>query len=101
MTTHISYKCAKALKEFLGDSAPVPLDHEAMHFDHGNGGWPYQLHDLLSKPFCKVMAKKAEGYTGVSSFYADWEMSNRLSYLYFTAGLPAVEKELMALMEAR
>lgn len=123
MTTHISYKVSRALKELLGDSAPEPMGKEwYWWYENGVKSGPnkgkkvrgpksykyvegdddgelyvclpaYQLHDLLSKPFCEAMAKKAKD--GV--FTAE-EQSRLLWAFYYDGGLPAVEAELMLMM---
>lgn len=113
MTTHISYECAKKLKEFMGESAPEPMKSEMGQIwiydsecpDDGMlqgvsmsaGDYPaYCLHDLLSKPFCEAMANK-EKY----GFIRGQEMAGIISSAYYSAGIPAVEAELMKMMEAK
>lgn len=109
MTTHISYKTAKALKEFLADSAPEPMDRKYFLIGAGSANPKpmkvfepeksltpaYQLHDLLSKPFCEAMANKLKG-VWTSLWVAD-----KIAGVYFDSGLPAVEAELIRLMEAK
>ena len=110
--THISYKCAKALKEFLGESAPEPMGDnplayygkDLMHYVPAEkdtemhrqifNGFAYQLHDLLSKPFCEAFSDKTEDM-GV------WEVSESINHFYFNGGLPAVEAELFKMMEGK
>lgn len=117
--THISYKVSKMLKEFLGESAPEPTDtaywvtHQYtrdIFMAHKNDGAQvdyiapaYQLHDLLSKPFCEAMAK-----TKCMTLFADgscpWSWGSyydRLSMENKDGGLPAVEKALCEMMEAK
>src|SRR3990167_7107423 len=72
--THVNYAPAKALKEVLGNTQPIPL--EGVFEQYGKTGkiregfdwmgegskahtrhYAYQLHDLLSRPFCEAMAK--------------------------------------------
>lgn len=113
INTHISYKTAKALKEFLGDKAPEPMDTTLAYCDGcmelivsnipvcphcaSFGGYPaYQLHDLLSKPFCEAMSLKIYG-KNIWDLKVFRELSNR----YFSGGLPAVEKELLKMMEGK
>ena len=115
--THISYKTAKALKEFLGESAPKPIKDYlgAIHLydpecesdgilqgvSVGDDDYPaYQLHDLLSKPFCEAMAKNLKKPLGM---YCETDgagnISKNLHFMYYWHnGLPAVEKELMRMM---
>lgn len=112
--THITYKTAKMLKEFLGESAPEPMNGKCYGHDgkifHTLAGYPhtlfptYQLHDLLSKPFCEAMIKAGKEKQGISEdmatdVLADW--STEIGYAYFNGGLPAVEKALMEMMEAK
>lgn len=103
---NISYKTAKALKEFLGESAPEPMDkYWYYEGESGNiymtrselvvGKTPaYQLHDLLSKTFCEAFSDMTEDM-GV------WEVSESLNMEYFNGGLPAVEKALTEMMEGK
>lgn len=65
MTTHITYETAERLKEFLGKDAPEPMElmwwdeFENISFFQEIEKYPaYQLHDLLSKPFCEAMANR-------------------------------------------
>ena len=117
--THISYKFAKALKEFLGVSAPEPMAKEYYYYapiakdyvTYSPAEGPeddepaaYQLHDLLSKPFCEAFVKVGKVKFGfdedeVTDFIADW--STEIGYAYWNGGLPAVETELMKMMEAK
>ena len=121
--THISYKTAKALKEFLGESAPKPIKDYlgAIHLydpecesdgilqgvSVGDDDYPaYQLHDLLSKPFCEAMAKKMGTEHWVKVHNAPLIMDGRgcfeyLSVAYYSGNMPAVEAELMRMMEAK
>ncbi len=107
--THTSYEVSKRLKEFLGESAPEPMDkgldsrswyspnHACPCRYQEPGGFPiYQLHDLLSRPFCEVMSLKIYGTN-----MWDLKVFRQLSNLYFSGGLPAVEAELMKMMEAK
>lgn len=120
--THISYKTAKRLKEFLGESVPEPMlnDWYIIRRDSShpfvstpatedethliNGPAAYSLHDLLSKPFCEAMAlarrtpQASEVYTRIV-----WgpQISKVLSEVYYHSGLPAVEKELMKMMDGK
>jgi len=108
--THTSYKVSKRLKEFLGESAPEPISQE--HWCGGCGqiqpfgacdgvsdsAPAYQLHDLLSKPFCFAMADKMEGENSeMINPYRD--IHGVLSESYFVGGLPAVESALMEMMK--
>lgn len=102
MTTHISYECAKKLKDFLGDSAPEPIkgerygierSHPYISFDVVLHKIPaYQLHDLLSPAFCEAMVLKLKSdYPG---YNVPMELQGELSIEYWGGGLPAVEKSL-------
>lgn len=119
--THTSYKVSKALKEFLGKDAPAPmnkylfwekvkgerrpmlvnLEDRDYHDDRDVVFYPaYQLHDLLSKPFCKAMAKNLKKPLGM---YCETDgasnISKNLHFVYYWHnGLPAVEAELMRMM---
>lgn len=116
MKTHISYETAKMLKEFMGESAPEPTDtaywvtHQYtrdIFMAYKNDGAQvdyiapaYQLHDLLSKPFCFAMADKMEGENSeMINPYRD--VHEVLSESYFVGGLPAVEKALVEMMEVK
>lgn len=79
MTTHISYKCAKKLKNFLGSNAPEPMDgyyiKENMWYQpyrtltKDQTTFPaYQLHDLLSKTFAEAfhLAAWRHGIKGIA-----------------------------------
>lgn len=109
--THITHKTAKMLKEFLGKDAPEPMEKawwiiyhgkpEIFYGDYGvhHDQFPaYQLHDLLSKPFCEAMAKAG---TNVNGEYGERRISRHLSEIYFDGGLPAVEKALIQMMEEK
>lgn len=124
MTTHLSYKVSKKLKEFLGESAPEPMDGKAwnkgrfMDNSHGpeyigpnvgNGenlsfyslAPAYQLHDVLSKPFCKAFIKERFA-RGLNYEAAAWELTGYLERMineYYKGGLPAVEKALEEMMK--
>lgn len=125
MTTHISYKTAKMLKEeFLGESAPEPMNGEYTYSLYDTPPfvyeiaveehWPelgeeikkypaYQLHDLLSKPFCEAMAKKhphARYFDGKCEDLP-WEICLCLNEANFNGGMPAVEKALVEMMEGK
>ena len=105
--THLSYEVSKKLKEFLGEDTPEPI--EAGYWC-GNGhaysltppvkkgavnSAPfYKLHDLLSRPFCEAMAKKIR-YQCAGAVYSEMAHNNWLG------GLPAVEKVLLDMMEAK
>ena len=118
--THTNYEVSKRLKEFLGGNAPEPMlkhyywkpysgykifgphTYNESEADREQVCPAYQLHDLLSKPFCEAMAKKI-GYPTLSM---NWSMRTKSSYLhtiwsnaYFKGGLPAVEKALMEMMK--
>lgn len=102
MKTRINYETARKLKEFC-PGLPEPMEYlvyaksdtvdRICVYDCGDGVFAYQLHDLLSKPFCEAMAIK----TGRQSGYVNW----KLSRTYLSGGLPAVEAELMKMMEGR
>ena len=118
--THISYEVSKRLKEFLGESAPEPIGEEWYFYlgcavespriipnkNAGKVGYPpaYQLHDLLSKPFCEAMLKEGIrtqhiSQTEYEEIKEDW--AGTLADVYFNGGLPAVEKALMEMMEGK
>lgn len=123
MTTHITYETAKRLKEFLGDSAPEPIagDYTYCLYDtppfiyevNNLENWPphigeevkkypaYQLHDLLSKQFCEAFLDMLEKKKGWCPVDGNDELSQELAYKYFFGGLPAVEAELIKMMEGK
>ena len=105
--THISYEVSKRLKEFLGDSAPEPICkcvwicgrttpvYPPYAFVTGEALYPaYQLHDLLSKPFCEAMAKALSKTPDFNT----WVFGN-ISEAYWYGGLPAVERTLTEMMK--
>ena len=112
--THITYKTAKALNELLGSSAPEPMEdnplayygEDLMHYVPAEketemhrqifNGFAYQLHDLLSKPFCEALAKRCRVY-GEGAIIHMYDFSKA----YYAGGLPAVEAELMKMMEGK
>lgn len=118
--THITYETAKMLKAFLGDKAPEPMKGEMGTIwiydpecpDDGilqgvslsAGDYPaYQLHDLLSKPFCEAFIKERFA-RGLNSQSAAWEIVTYLEMVvnsYYSGGLPAVEKSLTEMMEGK
>jgi hypothetical protein len=118
--THTCFDVSKKLKEFLGESAPAPMDGIHAYYckgcgTHGSYRIPktemacchdnnynipsYSLHDLLSKPFCEAFGKNLDG--------DDWPMakddpeliSKRFWAEYFDGGLSAVERALMEMMK--
>ena len=114
--THTSYKVSKRLKEFLGDSAPEPMEPGwwVVTTDGGHT-WPdihtchektdppaYQLHDLLSKPFTKAMAKKIcpkmdkDGFFDIEDY---WDIALIILREYQSGNISAVEAALMEMMK--
>ncbi len=113
MTTHISYKTAKALKAFMGESAPEPMCRSYYAKSHSNGWliyddgdygtgsvFAYQLHDLLSRPFCEVFREKVllKDSRKFNDVWTPRELGQILVMHYHDGGLPAVEAELMKMM---
>lgn len=107
--THITYKTAKMLKEFLGESAPRPMMCEYWVKDGGKimrdifnvapvGSPAYQLHDLLSKPFCEAMGKKMKWDSLEEAMYV---VNQNINNCFYKGGLPAVEKVLIEMMEGK
>lgn len=111
MNTHISYKTAKRIKEFLGNYAPEPIGEDSYFYDNDECRhtrinlrdnisrklkspstlYPaYQLHDLLSKPFCEAITIKVQLFATM--------VGNRIYSAYYSGGLPAVEKALIEIM---
>lgn len=119
MNTHVSYKCAKMLKKFLGESAMEPIGIcseyygpsgetltriNIMDYPGRNMKVPiltpkYMLHDLLSKPFCEAFTDACERVNRYCPVESNKDLSMELAYKYFFGGLPAVEKALMKMME--
>lgn len=118
----IQYTTAKKLKEFLGESAPRPIVNlywprikgakqpSRNHFvgccpscdkhDKEIGMLPaYQLHDLLSKPFCDAIQRKRYG-SAFAKFTVE-EMYKRLCAENYDGGMEAVEKCLLSLMDGK
>jgi hypothetical protein len=98
--TCISYEAAARIKEFLGESAPGPMDWDSCSSEilDGYGRFlrydtTYQLHDLLSKPFCETFTEKWKG--------KGWEgatLSQLILRQYYHSGLPAVELALLEMI---
>lgn len=105
--THTSYEVSKRLKEFLGESAPKPMSQSYSYDKGGHKTYPkytrYQLHDLLSKPFCEAFRDKVFLSDSVrfKDLWTSREMGQILAMHYFDGGLPAVEKALMKMMEGK
>ncbi len=108
--THTCYEVSKRLKEFLGDSAPEPMAVEDEYPYYGINGsrvprkfstesdYPrYQLHDLLSKPFCEAMGEKID--PGCSDSGDD--LAYRIYDEYREGGLPEVESCLMEMVNGK
>jgi hypothetical protein len=112
MTMHTSYKVSKALKEFLGESAPEPMEEYFWWPEDSTHPYPemrkgeawsgesypaYQLHDLLSKPFLDAFTDKrspddCDGMDAYTSIIVE---------AYQDGGIPAVETGLCRMMEGR
>ncbi len=108
--THISYATAKALKEFLGDKCPKPLGKQWWLYypvacraeikDKDLASWgaetapAYRLEDLLSKKFGAALFPKL-------SWQEPKDVQDELYWAWLDGGLPAVERELMKLMEGK
>ncbi len=119
--THTNYELSKALKKFLGEDAPEPMDKigwgigiysfpgEADKYDltmtceATNISPAYTLEDVLSKPFCEAAMIKYSiaNELVMTKTMLDRnidELANRLCMSYFNGGFPAVEKELARLI---
>lgn len=122
--THISYKCAKALKEFMGENAPEPMEdnplayygEDLMHYVPAEketemhrqifNGFAYQLHDLLSKEFCEAIGPAIFNKDFLKMKEIEREafgvyMSKKIWSWWYDGGLPAVEAELFKMMEGK
>jgi hypothetical protein len=121
MRVHISYEVSKKLKEFLGESAPEPMEKAWYRwYETGRVKGPlsykftegddelyvlvpaYRLEDLLSRPFCEAFVKVGAKKFGfdedeITDFVADW--STEMAYAYWNGGLEAVEAALMKMMD--
>jgi len=116
--THITYATAKALKEFCPE-LPEPME-DKYNYQYGKSGklgdldlmgegskaltkiYGYKLHDLLSREFCEKMALKIEPLVtkGVDGFLIT-HIATKIFGSYFNDGLPAVEAELMRMMDGK
>ena len=107
MKVHTSYEVSKRLKEFMGESAPEPIIPLTYTGD-GDGPYPqviggifpspcYQIHDLISKPFCEAMEKASAQSKGCLVW--KYILCEKLASAYFNDGLPAVEAALMKMMD--
>ena len=118
----LSYEVCKRLKEFLGEDAPEPIDSELWTHvppkisssdnclksmrEHPYLTPVYKLHDILSKPFCEALAKKCDIEKVYPKAFTQcpWKevlIRNILCSEYYDGGYPAVEKELMQMMEEK
>ena len=101
MTTYISYKTAKMLKEFLGEGAPEPMDDINWWINDEITNIPkYSLHDLLSRPFCEALARKNKVMVkewGMETTAKD-HVGFSIAESYYNGGFPAVEKELLKII---
>ena len=114
MNTHIRYEVAKRLKEFLGESCPMPMCYEyykpkgvGVYCTHIPRDWKeppaFLLHDLLSRPFCEAFRKKVFLSDSVKfkDLWTNREMVQILGIHYFDGGLPAVERALLEMMDKK
>ena len=96
--THITYETAKRLKEFCPE-LPEPMGQSKSFNTKGEKTYPvyfrYRIEDVLSKKFCEALAGKTMG-----AFGPQWAAAE-LGYAYYHGGLPAVEAELMKMMEGK
>ena len=105
-----SYEVCKRLRKFFGKDVPAPIDNELWCYvpprisstddaaksmkNHPYLSPVYKLHDVLSKEFCEAFCKRSHrpqssvGYIGIKIMYA-----------YQEGGYPAVEEELIRMME--
>jgi hypothetical protein len=103
---HTCYTTSIALKKFLHNSCPEPLDKCYWINEHGDIRSVYKeevqewyipifcLHDLLSKPFCEAMENR------IGNKDQNGELS-MLACHYFDGGIEAVEKALCEMMEGK
>jgi len=109
--THTSYEFSKRLKAFLGEGAVEPMEDEyydatkqiarvSGRIKHEHHYPAYQLHDLLSKPFCEAFRDKVFLSDSVrfKDLWTSREMGQILAMHYFDGGLPAVEACLMKMI---
>ena len=111
--THTTYSTSKAIKEFLGKEAPIPVYKEFWKKKKDTlpsrillcSGkccdyvrklpYAYQLHDLLSRPFCTAVAWRR------SKKNHDWHadgISEILWSNFYEGGMEAVERKLIQMM---
>ncbi len=83
MTT-TSQEVSEKIAEFLGEDAPKPIDGEY---------YKYSIEDILSRPFCKAIAKKKNLMVNDA-----WYWSGMLATEFYNGGFPAVEGRLLELM---
>ena len=115
--THITYETAKRLKEFCPE-LPEPMGEDGFKLrwskykdrkpnlvifklDEEEQCWAYQLHDILSKPFCEVLGKGKKINDKKNFGTKRAEIADLLMREYFHGGLPAVEAELIRMMEGK
>lgn len=119
-TIYTSYTTSKKIKDFLGESAPEPINDDWWYCNdpdfpnsvkHGKDiygmtgkdyGDPaaYQLHDLLSKPFTKAMETKLnEPFKDKDRL--DYEIALKIFHEYRDGGMEFVERALLGMMEGK
>ena len=116
---HTCYEVSKRLKEFLGESAPEPIeDNKCAYYGkdlmcyvpeeskterhrYTFDGYAYRLEDLLSKPFITAMEKKMYSPEVLEDGYDEMEHYHQILNAWVDGGMEAVEKALLEMMEAK
>ena len=116
---YTTYEFSKRIKAFLGDKAPEPMKgemgtiwiYDPECLDDGilqgvslsAGDYPaYQLHDLLSKPFCEAVAEitdKNDPDEKHRKKIGRVIIAQELFAEYYKGGLPAVEEALVQMLK--
>ena len=110
---HTCYTTSIALKKFLHNSCPEPLDKCYWINEHGDIRSVYKeevqewyipifcLHDLLSKPFITAMEKRMYSPEVLGDGYDEREHYHQILNAWVDGGMEAVEKALLEMMEAK
>ena len=116
--THISYEIARKLKEVLRKNAPKPMERMYFVYDDDSHQWEprtilgiskfppmYGVCDLVGQGFCKALAAKHPHCKALNKYAPiedlAWDISRMIQEEYYNNGLPAVEKALCEMMEAK
>lgn len=104
MTAYLTHATAKKLHIFLGDMAVKPLSQSESFDKLGRKTYPkylrFQLHDLLSRPFCNAMEAKICPVIIDDGFDIEdyWDIALVILREYQSGGMEAVDAEICKIM---